>query len=57
MYLHGIKWLIIGLGGDLFTLRQEQERLLEVLIRTERLHGWPTINTQTTVKQVWGWTS
>lgn len=45
------------LGGDRFTLRQEQEHLLEVLTRTERLHGWPTVNTQAAVKKVWGWTS
>ena len=44
-----------SLGGDRFTLRHEQEQLLDVLTQTERLHGWPTVSIQETLREVWGW--
>lgn len=42
-------------GGDRFTDRQQQGRLMEVLVRTEALHGWPTRAMQEQLRETWGW--
>ncbi|KAJ6144121.1 hypothetical protein N7470_008016 [Penicillium chermesinum] len=34
--------MAIHICGDRFTDRQEQEKLIQVLARTDTLHGWPT---------------
>ena len=45
-----------GLGGDRFTDRREQERLIQVLTRTDALHGWPTHALQHQLRETWGMT-
>ncbi|KAK2731293.1 hypothetical protein FQN55_004791 [Onygenales sp. PD_40] len=32
---------------------REQQNLLDVLVRTEKMHGWPTVVAQNQVKQAW----
>lgn len=41
-------------GGDRFTDRQEQERLIQVLVRTDSMHGWPTHALQRQLRETWG---
>lgn len=41
-------------GGDRFTDPAEQEMLIEVLLRIERLHGWPTHVLRRQLKETWG---
>jgi hypothetical protein len=45
----------IGLCGDLFTSRREQERLHDILVLTETQNGWPTKSLQEQLRQRWGW--
>ncbi|KAJ5630146.1 transcriptional regulator family: Fungal Specific TF [Penicillium herquei] len=46
--------MAIHLCGDRFTDRQEQERLIQVLARTDCLHGWPTHALQRQLRDTWG---
>jgi hypothetical protein len=41
-------------GGDRFTDSVEQNMLIQVLSRTDRLHGWPTHELQHQLKETWG---
>lgn len=41
-------------GGDRFTDRQEREQLIQVLTRTDALHGWPTHALQHQLRDTWG---
>jgi hypothetical protein len=45
----------IGLCGDRFTDRAEQQALLAVLVKLEDEHAWPTQTTQKFLKEAWGW--
>ncbi|KAJ5626064.1 hypothetical protein N7510_002373 [Penicillium lagena] len=45
----------IGMCGDRFTDRLEQEALLSVLVRLEDEHAYPTNNTQELLKEAWEW--
>lgn len=47
--------MAVAMAGDKFTERNEQEALLDVLIRCERLHAWPTSIAQKHLKEAWGW--
>ncbi|KAJ5139463.1 transcriptional regulator family: Fungal Specific TF [Penicillium atrosanguineum] len=42
-------------GGDRFTDRQEQDRLIQILLRTESLHGWPTNSSARHLCETWGY--
>ncbi|KAJ5751192.1 hypothetical protein N7533_008220 [Penicillium manginii] len=46
--------MAIHLCGDRFTDRQEQERLIQILIRTDSSHGWPTHALQRQLRETWG---
>lgn len=41
-------------GGDRFTDSVEQNMLIQVLSRTDQLHGWPTHALQHQLKETWG---
>ena len=41
-------------GGDRFTDPQQQELLIQVLVRTDTLHGWPTHALQRQLRETWG---
>ncbi|KAJ5086160.1 hypothetical protein N7532_010931 [Penicillium argentinense] len=45
--------MAIHICGDRFTDRQEQERLIQVLIRTDSSHGWPTHALQRQLRETW----
>ncbi|KAG9247225.1 hypothetical protein BJ878DRAFT_539508 [Calycina marina] len=45
----------IAIAGDLFSDRQQQEKLMGVLIRTEQKHARPTKAIQEQLKRAWGW--
>ncbi|KAJ5183152.1 hypothetical protein N7492_000768 [Penicillium capsulatum] len=45
----------IGMCGDRFTDRLEQEALLGVLVKLEDEHAYPTAGTQELLKVAWGW--
>jgi hypothetical protein len=45
----------IGMCGDRFTDRVEQEALLALLVKLEDEHAWPTHATQELLKDTWGW--
>jgi hypothetical protein len=45
----------IGMCGDRFTERIEQEALLGVLAKLEAEHAYPTTSTQVLLKAAWGW--
>ena len=47
----------IAMCGDRFTERVEQEALLEILVKLEEDHAWPTFTTQDNLKDAWGWNS
>ncbi|RFU31752.1 hypothetical protein B7463_g4580, partial [Scytalidium lignicola] len=49
--------MAISLCGDWFTQLKEQEQLYDVLVHTEKLHGWPTAGIQRQMKLSWGWTT
>ncbi|OCL02702.1 hypothetical protein AOQ84DRAFT_348764 [Glonium stellatum] len=46
--------MAIAMTGDRFTDRQEQEALMQILLKTEE-HAWPTSTAQTHLKEAWGW--
>lgn len=50
-----IAFVAIGMCGDRFTDRIEQEALLGVLDKLEAEHAYPTANTQDSLKGAWGW--
>lgn len=41
--------------GDRFNRDEERAALLDVLVKTERDHFWPTAGAQTSLKRAWGW--
>ncbi|KAK7578366.1 hypothetical protein V3481_014215 [Fusarium oxysporum f. sp. vasinfectum] len=41
--------------GDRFTVRRDQEALLDVLMLTQNTHSWPTASAQDHLKKAWGW--
>lgn len=41
-------------GGDRFTDPHEQDHLIQVLIQTDKLHGWPTHALQRQLRETWG---
>jgi hypothetical protein len=43
------------MAGDRFTERAEQEALLDIILKTEKVHAWPTSTAQTHLKEAWGW--
>lgn len=45
----------IATCGDRLNDEGERKALLDVLIRTETCHGWPTGNIQRGLKDAWGW--
>lgn len=45
----------IGMCGDRFTDRIEQEALLGLLVKLEDEHAYPTTSTQESLKAAWGW--
>ncbi|KAJ5105077.1 hypothetical protein NUU61_002424 [Penicillium alfredii] len=47
----------IGMCGDRFTDRIEQEALLGVLVKLEEEHAYPTYTMQRLLKAAWGWDS
>ncbi|KAF2808889.1 uncharacterized protein BDZ99DRAFT_389299, partial [Mytilinidion resinicola] len=47
--------MAIAMAGDRFTERAEQEALLEIILKTEKIHAWPTSTAQTHLKEAWGW--
>jgi hypothetical protein len=48
-------FVAIGMCGDRFTDRIEQEALLGVLDKLEAEHAYPTTSTQDSLKGAWGW--
>lgn len=48
-------FVAIGMCGDRFTDRMEQEALLGVLDKLEAEHAYPTTSTQDSLKGAWGW--
>ncbi|CAG8058812.1 unnamed protein product [Penicillium olsonii] len=46
--------MAIHLCGDRFTDPQQQELLIQVLVRTDTLHGWPTHALQRQLRETWG---
>ncbi|KAG0161422.1 hypothetical protein PDIDSM_8956 [Penicillium digitatum] len=46
--------MAIHLCGDRFTDPHEQGHLIQVLIQTDRLHGWPTHALQRQLQETWG---
>jgi hypothetical protein len=48
-------FVAIGMCGDRFTDRLEQEALLEVLVILEDEHAYPTTSTRELLKGAWGW--
>ncbi|KAJ5342753.1 transcriptional regulator family: Fungal Specific TF [Penicillium brevicompactum] len=52
-------WLFIFVSmmitrGDRFTDPQQQDLLIQVLVRTDTLHGWPTHALQRQLRETWG---
>ncbi|OQD87457.1 hypothetical protein PENSOL_c077G02280 [Penicillium solitum] len=45
----------IGMCGDRFTDRLEQEALLEVLLKVQDEHAYATLRTREQLKEAWGW--
>jgi hypothetical protein len=45
----------IGMCGDRFTDHLEQEALLEVLLKLQDEHAYPTLSTREQLKEAWGW--
>ncbi|KAJ5533327.1 hypothetical protein N7494_009879 [Penicillium frequentans] len=45
----------IGMCGDRFTEKLEQEALLGVLVQLEDKHAYPTSSVQASLKVAWGW--
>jgi hypothetical protein len=41
-------------GGDRFTDRQQQDLLVQVLVQTDAVHGWPTHALQRQLRDTWG---
>ncbi|KAJ5149099.1 hypothetical protein N7448_000677 [Penicillium atrosanguineum] len=52
-----IAFVAIGMCGDRFTDRIEQEALLGVLSKLEAEHAYPTTSTQDLLKGAWGWSA
>ncbi|PWY94368.1 hypothetical protein BO94DRAFT_554147 [Aspergillus sclerotioniger CBS 115572] len=46
----------VSMCGDRMTDRREQEALLDILIKTERIHGLATVAAQTHLQAAWEWT-
>ncbi|KAJ5964962.1 transcriptional regulator family: Fungal Specific TF [Penicillium vulpinum] len=46
--------MAIHLCGDRFTDPHEQDLLIQVLIQTDTLHGWPTHALQRQLRETWG---
>ncbi|KZN90235.1 hypothetical protein EN45_003510 [Penicillium chrysogenum] len=46
--------MAIHLWGDRFTDPHEQDHLIQVLIQTDALHGWPTHALQRQLREKWG---
>jgi hypothetical protein len=47
--------MAVTIYGDRFTDDIERRALLDVLVRTEVVHFWPTGNAQDHLKKAWGW--
>lgn len=47
--------MAIAMAGEKFTERNEREALLNILLRTEKEHAWPTGIAQKELKEAWGW--
>lgn len=48
-------FVAIGMCGDRFSDRLEQEALLGVLFKLEDEHAYPTTSTRELLKEAWGW--
>ncbi|KAJ5855371.1 uncharacterized protein N7529_009315 [Penicillium soppii] len=46
--------MAIHLCGDRFTDPHQQDLLIQVLVRTDTLHGWPTHALQRQLRETWG---
>ncbi|KAJ5807913.1 hypothetical protein N7474_009182, partial [Penicillium riverlandense] len=46
--------MAIHICGDRFTDRQQQELLVQVLVQTDAVHGWPTHALQRQLRDTWG---
>ncbi|PYI00349.1 hypothetical protein BO78DRAFT_45223 [Aspergillus sclerotiicarbonarius CBS 121057] len=46
----------VSMCGDRVTNRREQEALLDILIKTEQIHGLATVAAQSHLKAAWEWT-
>lgn len=47
----------IRMSGDRFTNRLQQAALLDLLVKLEDKHAWPTHSTQQLLKEAWDWDS
>ncbi|KAI1845778.1 hypothetical protein JX266_008143 [Neoarthrinium moseri] len=45
----------VTMCGDRFTEDRERRALLDVLVKTETAHSWPTGGAQDHLKKAWGW--
>lgn len=54
---HRYAGMAVAIAGDKFTERQEQEALMDLLDRGERMHAHPTGHAQENLKAAWGWAS
>jgi hypothetical protein len=47
----------VTMCGDRFVDDFERQALLDVLIKTESIHLWPTGAAQDHLRRAWGWTA
>ncbi|KAI5464676.1 hypothetical protein BGZ63DRAFT_412202 [Mariannaea sp. PMI_226] len=47
--------LAITMAGDRFTAPEEQEAILDILLRADTQYAWPTGSTRQYLKEAWGW--
>jgi hypothetical protein len=45
------------MSDDRFTDRLQQANFLDLLVKLEDEHAWPTHSTQQLLKEAWGWDS
>ncbi|KAK3623883.1 hypothetical protein LTR56_021339 [Elasticomyces elasticus] len=45
----------VTMAGDKFADRREQEALLDVLERCDKVHAWPTGDAVANLREAWGW--
>ncbi|KAH8646357.1 hypothetical protein BX600DRAFT_477571 [Xylariales sp. PMI_506] len=45
----------VTMCGDMFVEEMERRAFLDVLVKTESIHSWPTRGAQDHLKKAWGW--